>query len=138
MKNILLLLVMVFAAAVAAPQERLWAQANEEPALVTAPFEHESLVYNFGMVKEGKVLKHRFILKNDTGRPLEIKEVNTSCGCTASKVKKKRLAPDEETQIYVTFKTRGYYGPTKQFVYVHTDDIYKPVITFIVKANVEK
>lgn len=112
--------------------------AADDAALVTAPMEHESLVYNFGRVREGKVLKHRFRLKNDTGKPLRITDVNTSCGCTASKVKKKKLAPDEETAIDVAFKTKGYYGPTKQFVYVHTDDNYKPVVTFIVKANVEK
>jgi len=117
---------------------RLPCFAADEAALVTAPIEDKSLIFNFGMVKEGKVLKHRFTLKNDTGKTLQIQDVNTSCGCTVSSVKKKKLAADEETTIDVTFKTKGYYGPTKQFIYIHTDDNYKPVVTFIVKANVER
>ena len=94
--------------------------------------------WGFGQVKEGEVLKHTFFLKNESEKTLTIKEVNTSCGCTASKVEKKILLPGESTEIEVQFNTKGYSGLTQQYVYVHTDSLDKPIIRFIIKANVIK
>ena len=94
--------------------------------------------WDFGQVKEGEVLKHDFILKNESEKTLTIKEVNTSCGCTASKVEKKVLLPGESTEIEVQFNSKGYSGLTQQYVYVHTDSLDKPIIKFIIKAVVLK
>ena len=97
-----------------------------------------SEVYNFGTVKAGEPLKHEFILKNDTDKPLNITNVNTSCGCTSSGVKKTRLAPGESTMIEVKFSNKGYYGDVIQYTYVSTDSLDKALVTFIIKANVIK
>ena len=95
-------------------------------------------MWDFGQVKEGKVVKHTFILKNDGHKTLTIKEVHTSCGCTASEIKQKVLRPRENSSLNVSFNSKGYRGEAKQFVYVNTDDIDKPVIRFIIKAQVVK
>lgn len=94
--------------------------------------------WDFGEVKQGEVLKHVFVLKNESLKTLNIKEVTTSCGCTASKIKKKTLLSQENTSLEVQFKTKGYSGPTKQYVYVRTDSLDNPVIRFIIKADVIK
>jgi len=94
--------------------------------------------WDFGQVKESEVLKHTFVLKNESEKTLTIKDVNTSCGCTASKVEKKILLPGESTQIEVRFKTKGYSGLTQQYIYVHTDSLDKSIIRFIIKADVIK
>lgn len=110
--------------------------------------------WNFGKVKEGEILKHDFILKNESDKILNIKEVTTSCGCTVSEVKKKKVLPGEITSIEVKFNTKGYSGLVQQFIYVHTDDldtstrlsvnsernrtIDKPILKFIIKAEVVK
>jgi hypothetical protein len=98
----------------------------------------EPYVFDFGRIKEGEVLKHEFILKNETSKILNIKDVNTSCGCTVSEVEKRSLQPNESTVIKVKFNSRGYSGPTQQYVYVHTDNLDKPVIRYIIKAEVVK
>ena len=94
--------------------------------------------WDFGQAKEGIILKHTFVLKNTYQKTLNIKDVNTSCGCTVSKVGKNTLLPGEETSIDVSFNSRGYFGAVQQFVYVHTDDLDNPVIRYIIKANVLK
>jgi len=94
--------------------------------------------WDFGEVKEGEVIKHNFTLKNETDKVLNIEHVHTSCGCTASEVKKKILKPQEATTIEVTLKSKGYSGLIKQYVYVHTDSLDNPVIKFTIKANVVK
>lgn len=100
--------------------------------------EADPYTWNFGRVKKGAVLRHAFRLKNKSGKILNILDVSTSCGCTASLVQKKRLAPQESALIKVTFNTKGYSGPTQQYVYVHTDSLDNPIIRYIIKAEVVK
>ena len=92
--------------------------------------------WDFGDVKAGEVLRHDFLLKNESLNILRIKEINTSCGCTVSEVKQKILQPQEETLIEVKFNSQGYKGAVKQFIYVHTDNLDNPVLRYIIKANV--
>ena len=94
--------------------------------------------WDFGVVKQGAVLKHDFILKNETNDILAINSIHTSCGCTASQSDKKSLMPQESTAIKVTFNSHGYLGLVKQFVYVNTDNADQAIIKFTVKANVVK
>ena len=94
--------------------------------------------WDFGQVKPGVILKHDFILKNQTKDILKINNVHTSCGCTASEADKKSLLPQESTTITVSFNSKGYVGPVTQFVYVNTDNTDLAIIKFTIKANVVK
>ncbi|MDD4894217.1 MAG: DUF1573 domain-containing protein [Candidatus Omnitrophica bacterium] len=98
----------------------------------------ESYTWDFGQVKEGEIPEHSFALENKSDKTLTIKDVNSSCGCTVSKVEKKILIPGEATVINVKFKSKGYSGIVKQYVYVHTDSIDKPILKFTIKADVVK
>ena len=94
--------------------------------------------WDFGRVKEGEVLRHIFVLKNESKKILKINDVSTSCGCTVSEVKKKVLRPKESTSINVTFNSKGYFAMVQQSVYLFTDSLDNPVIRFIIKAYVVK
>jgi Protein of unknown function (DUF1573) len=94
--------------------------------------------WDFGQVKQGLILKHDFVLKNQTNDILEINSIHTSCGCTVSESEKKSLLPQDSTNIKVTFDSHGYLGPVKQFVYVNTNNADLGIIRFIVKAQVVK
>jgi hypothetical protein len=94
--------------------------------------------WDFGSIPEGVVVKHAFVLKNESSRPLAIKDLTSSCGCTASKIGKRILLPGESDSIEVEFKSKGYSGPVQQFVYVNTDRLEDPIIKFSIKANVVK
>jgi hypothetical protein len=98
--------------------------------------EINTYVYNFGKIKERRVLKHNFILKNESKRILNILNVNTSCGCTVSKVRKRKLLPQENAVIETQFNAKGYSGPTQQQIYIHTDNPDSQILTFTIKANV--
>lgn len=95
-------------------------------------------LWDFGQVKAGEVLKHGFILKNDTDKTFKINNITTSCGCTGSEAKKKVIAPGDYTIIEVKFNTKGYSGSTQQFVYVNTDNLDNLLYKFTVKAEVIK
>ncbi len=112
--------------------------AQEQVSSLETKEAFDPYIFDFGRVKEGEVLEHEFILKNETSKILNIKDVNTSCGCTVSESEKRSLQPNESTVIKVKFNSRGYSGPTQQYIYVHTDSLDKPVIRYIIKANVVK
>lgn len=95
-------------------------------------------IWDFGQMKEGLILKHDFLIKNESQKALNITGTNTSCGCTVSKVEKNTLSPGEATLIEVKFNSLGYSGPVEQYVYVNTDDAGNPVLKFTVKAQVIK
>jgi len=94
--------------------------------------------WDFGQVKEGEVLQHSFTLRNDSARTLNINNITTSCGCTTATIQKNILSPGETTFLEVSFDTKGYSGPTQQFVYVNTDNLDNPILTFIIKGEVIK
>lgn len=94
--------------------------------------------WDFGIVKQGRIAQHDFIIKNESTRELNIKEVNTSCGCTVSQAKIKTLKPRESTVIEVKFNSKGYAGKVKQFVFVTTDSLDNPVLRYIIEAEIVK
>jgi hypothetical protein len=104
----------------------------------TQQLQEEQGVWDFGKVKEGAVYAHDFILKNPLQKPLNIRDVSTSCGCTVSQMKKKTLEPGEETPLSITFNSKGYLGFVQQYIYVQTDDLASPILRYTIKADVEK
>ncbi|MDI6759113.1 MAG: DUF1573 domain-containing protein [Candidatus Omnitrophota bacterium] len=95
-------------------------------------------LWDFGKVKEGNVVKHDFIFKNESNKNLKIEKITSSCGCIVSQAKKKILAPKENIIIEVSFKSKGYSGEVSQFVYVNTDNPDIPIVKFTIKAYVLK
>jgi len=94
--------------------------------------------WNFGEIKEGEIVRHNFVLKNESKNPLNIIEVKTTCGCTGTKIQKNTLSPGEGTFLEVQFNSKGYSGPVEKSIYVQTDNLDKPLLTFIIKAKVIK
>ena len=93
--------------------------------------------YDFGKVKEGDVLKHTFMLKNNEDCTINIKEVNTSCACTTPKFDTKVVEPGKEVPIEISFDTKGYPGLRKRQLFVHTDAKKCPLVIFEIQATVQ-
>ncbi len=111
-----------------------YAQEKADPAL--AAQDEARYTWNFGKVKKDETLKHTFSLANDSNATLNIKNVQTSCGCTAVEIKNKVLLPGETTELEVKVEVKGYAGEVKQYVFVYTDNLDNPVLRFIIKAEV--
>jgi hypothetical protein len=135
MKKIIAALSLVFAAACACFAQ----QTPVNPAIEPVQKAEEKVdpnLWDFKDVPAGEKVTHNFLIKNNSSITLNIKNVNTSCGCTASEIKNKSLKPGEETQLEVRFNSAKYNGPVTQFVYVNTDDVDNPVVKYTIRANV--
>jgi beta-lactamase regulating signal transducer with metallopeptidase domain len=79
---------------------------------VTAP--EKPYFHNFGTVKQGTILKHRFPVKNANDYPIRINRVRTSAGCLMARAEKEKIPPGEEAMIDIELDT-GRFQNTKAF-----------------------
>ena len=93
--------------------------------------------WDFGNVKQGKVLTHVFRFDNTGDAPLIISNVRTSCGCAAALISNREIAPGKTGEIKVTFNTKGYAGNQTKLIYVDSNDPRRPKTQLAVKAAIE-
>jgi hypothetical protein len=105
----------------------------------TQPAENDANTWDFGKVQaSGGIVKHIFLLQNDSSVDLNVNGTNASCGCTVAEIDKKVLLPKETANLQVKFDPKGYSGKITQYVYVDTDNKNTPIYKFIIKADVVK
>jgi hypothetical protein len=94
--------------------------------------------YNFGKVIEGSVVEYTFVFQNVGSSTLNVKDVKTSCGCTAALVSKNNLEPGEEGTIKVELDTKNRFGKMSRTITVLTNDPVDPNKILTVYADIEK
>ena len=106
MKNILIILALVFTATLVKAQEG--AELDVQPP---GPFLEFTVKSNdFGDIEQGDIVNYVFEFKNTGDAPLVLSNVRTTCGCTASEWQREPIAAGESSKIKVTFNSRGKIG----------------------------
>ncbi len=70
----------------------------------------ESDSYDFGTIAQGEKVSHTFTFRNIGDGNLQINDVTTSCGCTASKFTIEPVAPGETGHVDIIFDSYGRAG----------------------------
>ena len=65
--------------------------------------------YNFGFVKQGKVVKIEYFFENTGKAPLVILTIELTCGCTIADFPHYLIKPGESGTILLTFNTKEKY-----------------------------
>lgn len=73
-------------------------------------FEFQETNYDFGTINSGAEVVHAFKFKNIGDADLVISQVKGSCGCTSPEYPDKPIAPGDEGEIKVTFRSAGMGG----------------------------
>ncbi len=100
--------------------------------------EFDRIIHDFGIIEEGKVFETVFKFKNIGKGTLEIKDIQTSCGCTAAIPKKRKLEPGESSEIRVEMDTINRFGSVSRMVTVKTNDPDVPEFHLSLRAEVVK
>ena len=79
-------------------------------------------LYNFGVLQNGEVGKHQFVVKNEGTADLSISVEETSCKCTAANLGQEIVKPGDSAVIDVTWKTADFIGEYTQKVLLQTND----------------
>ncbi len=98
----------------------------------------EEMKYDFGNIKEGKLVTHEFKVKNIGTENLKLIKINTSCGCTAVLTKKTNIAPKDSTYFRIEFNTYRRIGPQKKHIYVFSNDPKNKQVRVTFTANIIK
>jgi hypothetical protein len=92
--------------------------------------------YDFGDMKSGDKKEYTFELANKGKRDLHIRNIRSSCGCTAVSPSKNVIAPGETAPIKVVFDSTGKKGRQSKTVTVITNDPKNSTTTLRVSTNI--
>ena len=94
--------------------------------------------YDFGKVSEGQVVEYTFKFSNNGKGTLNIKDIKTSCGCTAAVVSEKTIKPGGSGSIKVELDTKSRQGKMSRTVTVVSNDQKDPNKIITIFADVIK
>ncbi len=94
--------------------------------------------HDFGKVKEGEVVNYVFKFENKGTQPLLVKNVKTSCGCTAAITSEKELKPGQTGTIKVDFDTKNRMGKASKTITVVSNDLNEPSKVLTIYADIQK
>ncbi len=94
--------------------------------------------HDFGVMKQGAISDYVFKFVNRGNALLKIKDIRTSCGCTAALVKNKEIGPGSEGELRVQFDSAGKIGKLSRRIMVYSNDPQQIEKLLIIYADVEK
>ena len=94
--------------------------------------------YNFGKVKEGQVVEYNFNFGNNGKSDLKIKDIKTSCGCTAALVSSEVLKPGEEGTLKVELDTSNRNGKMSRTITIESNDPRDPKKILTIYADIQQ
>ncbi len=93
-------------------------------------------VFNFGTLRHGKSVEHKFVFTNNGKSDLIIRSVRSGCGCTAIEPHKRLLKPGESGTIKAVFNSRGFRGRQNRGITVISNDPANPSIVLRITGEV--
>jgi hypothetical protein len=102
----------------------------EGPRMVLEMQEHD-----FGRLYSREPVSVMLRFKNAGNAPLEIQKVNTSCGCTTTKLEKMVYEPGESGEIEVIYRPKGPGASTAKMVTIQCNDPTSPVAKFTIRGT---
>ena len=101
-----------------------------------AAIKFQSLTADFGEIDSGKVVDLKFEFENAGNEILEIKNIQSTCGCAVAHLEKKSYNPGEKGTIPIKFYSRGYQGRVIKAITVASNDPGKPYVQLRLMGNV--
>ena len=139
-KNLLIVVLMLFFSLALAAEAGTgyWQTSPKNESPVKRPvIQFEAKEIDFGMLESGQVSDMKFEFQNIGNTTLIIKNVSTSCGCTATKLAKREYIPMEKGHIEVKFLSQGYSGRVVKSVTVTTNDLKNKHTILKIKGEVK-
>ena len=91
-------------------------------AVAQADLVWEKQVQEFHVTPEDKAVEATFVFKNTGPDTINIRRVQSSCGCTTAKPSKTTIAPGESGEVEVKFTFGGRKGAHQKVIAIQSDD----------------
>jgi hypothetical protein len=86
-----------------------------------AVIKFDTLVHDFGTIKEGDIVSCDFKFTNTGDENLYIRYVEQACGCMATQFSKKPIKPGQSSVINVKFNSKDRPGPFRKTMVIRTN-----------------
>lgn len=96
-------------------------QAHAAAKISVTPESHD-----FGVIESGDTVTVRFAVVNEGDVELVIKDINTSCGCTAVITSAKNIVPGGRAEVEAVFDSAGHTGKVSKTVTIVSNDPQQP------------
>jgi len=98
----------------------------------------ETMVHDFGTLKEGDVVNCVFKFTNNGNEPLIIEDVEQPCGCTIPSWSKEPIMPGKSGEIKVIFNSKERPGIFRKTLTItsNTTTTSKDKLLLMIKGNV--
>lgn len=110
---------------------------SDNSSTVGGKLKFEEQSYNFGSLKHGDVVGHRFKFYNEGEAPATIHTVDKACGCTDVIYPKKPISANDTAFVEIVFDTKGWYGRQVKRVVLTANDSVK-VHELLIWAEIEE
>jgi len=111
--------------------------ARAQDARFNSPgVQFESTTFNFGNLRQGDVAEHTFTFRNTGDRPLEIRNVRASCGCTVPEWTRELIPPGGTGRIEARFNSAGKTGHQHKTLTVETNIEGEPYLQLVLQGDV--
>ncbi|RME47274.1 MAG: DUF1573 domain-containing protein [Chloroflexi bacterium] len=113
---------------------------GDNPRLALPELAKTNYVHDFGKVPPDEIQEATIKVVNKGTKPLEIKSVRASCGCTAANTGEDVIPPGESTNLRVTYDPTYDNDAGKQItrqVIIESNDPAAPVVEFTIRADVQ-
>lgn len=87
-----------------------------------AQLKWDNPIQQFQRTPQDEGLEVRFTFRNTGTKPVTIKSLRASCGCTTPHLEKETYAPGETGEVVARFVFGGRKGPQRKTIEVRTDD----------------
>ncbi len=118
----------------------LLAQKTEAPQAADpslAALKFLVMEHDFEKITDEKSVAFSFTFVNTSDKlTVNVRNVQSTCGCTAADLGKRVYAPGERGQIDVTFNPTGKHGREQKSIFVDTDDPRAPRLELKIMATV--
>jgi len=94
--------------------------------------------HDFGKVNEGEKVNYTFSFANKGTSVLTIKDIKTSCGCTAALLSQDNLTPGQEGTLKVELDTKNRSGKMSRTITVNSNDPKDPAKVLTIYADIIK
>jgi hypothetical protein len=122
--------------AVSATIEEDFSKLSDEDLKNAPVVSYDAESFDFGDIKPGAKVEHTFNLKNAGKRDLLIRDVKSSCGCTAVSPSKNLIASAESVPLKVVFDSAGKSGRQNKTITVITNDPKNPTSILRISSNI--
>lgn len=106
--------------------------AGAQPRITVEPE-----LLELGVLQQFETRDLQVTIRNDGSDLLEIRDIESTCGCTVPELATTELAPGASTVMDVHFNSKTFQGKQVKYVHIYSNDPRRPSVDLILTADIK-